>query len=355
MSADPETADLPDVALLIKEPWITRILDGGKIWEMRSSRCLRRGRIALACSGTGLLYGEVDVLDCLAVGALDAGGTLVANGRHTDFMMLPQNMAKHGLTVADIQAFNYQRWWAWVLGSPRWYEEPKPYSHPVGAVKWVKLQAATQPCEPAQKSPLLGHPSRQQLRCRVWGAGGSSACFVIYRRTGSVLESTAAFCIMLQWCSEGDACVSEKVLLVSIFFHIDDFLHLCMELPCCTCRCICYCTLSAVRVPGGTFTATGREVDSIGWVASFALFCWLYLPQPPAVQSSCRGFMMQDECLSPVTACHACPGEVRLQVAQTRTRVHGICYARGLVIFHVRSKVCPSCRRVSGLLGLSSG
>ena len=158
-AANAASAALPDVALLVQEPWITRILDGNKIWEMRGYRCSRRDRIALACSGTGLLYGEVDIVDCLRVGCLDAGGTLVANGRHEDFMMLPQNLPKHGLSITDVPAFGYKQWWAWVLSSPRRYDEPIPYNHRRGAVNWVKLHSTS---SVEDQDPPLKRPCRRR-------------------------------------------------------------------------------------------------------------------------------------------------------------------------------------------------
>ena len=64
--------------------------NGEKVWELRNGRCHRRGRIALACAGTALLYGEVDLLDCILVARTDAGCMLVAAGSHEDFSMLPR-------------------------------------------------------------------------------------------------------------------------------------------------------------------------------------------------------------------------------------------------------------------------
>ena len=55
--------------LVIREPWISRILAGRKIWEMRSTACRKRGRIALIRAGSGLVVGVADLVDSLA--ALD--------------------------------------------------------------------------------------------------------------------------------------------------------------------------------------------------------------------------------------------------------------------------------------------
>jgi hypothetical protein len=39
--------------LLIRAPWIDKILDGSKSWEIRGSQTSKSGRIALIESGTG--------------------------------------------------------------------------------------------------------------------------------------------------------------------------------------------------------------------------------------------------------------------------------------------------------------
>ena len=62
---------LPTHALLIKEPWISMILEGKKTWEIRGSATKRRGRIALVASGTGTVVGTCDLVD--VVGPLSRG------------------------------------------------------------------------------------------------------------------------------------------------------------------------------------------------------------------------------------------------------------------------------------------
>jgi hypothetical protein len=49
--------------LLIKEPWIGKILKGLKKWEIRGSKTNIRGTIALIRSGSGLIVGTCDLVD----------------------------------------------------------------------------------------------------------------------------------------------------------------------------------------------------------------------------------------------------------------------------------------------------
>src|SRR5687768_7447366 len=53
---------LPEAGLLIRAPYIEWILDGLKIWEMRSKRTARRGRIGLIRSTSGLVVGEANLV-----------------------------------------------------------------------------------------------------------------------------------------------------------------------------------------------------------------------------------------------------------------------------------------------------
>jgi ASCH domain-containing protein len=48
--------------LIIDEPWISLILQGEKIWEMRKTACHHRGRIALIRKGSGQVVGIAALL-----------------------------------------------------------------------------------------------------------------------------------------------------------------------------------------------------------------------------------------------------------------------------------------------------
>lgn len=104
-------------ALIIRKPWIDKILDDGKIWEMRATKTKVRGRIGLIEAGSGLIVGEVTLVDSLDPATADG------------FM-------KHHIEDESL----LKKWpYPWVMSKPVRYEKPIPYKHPQGAVIWVKL------------------------------------------------------------------------------------------------------------------------------------------------------------------------------------------------------------------------
>lgn len=108
-------------ALIVRQPWIELILSGVKIWEMRSARTNIRGRVGMIEQGTGLIVGEVDLVD--SIDPL----TLITHQMHYD---------KHRIE-------NYEKlldWsFPWVLENAERYKKPVRYKHPQGAVIWVNL------------------------------------------------------------------------------------------------------------------------------------------------------------------------------------------------------------------------
>jgi len=132
----------PDVALLIKPEWCDQILDNGKVWEIRGERCLKRGRFAIAASGTGTLVGEATLVDSLPVGKYNAESKELEPYRNEKkyrrlFMAKEWNMPKH--RIKDLSIVTYPKVYAWVLDDAVRYKKPVPYDHPQGCVKWVKL------------------------------------------------------------------------------------------------------------------------------------------------------------------------------------------------------------------------
>jgi len=113
-------------ALLIRHPWIDKILAGEKTWEIRGSRTTIRGTIGLIPSASGTVAGACDVIDC--VGPLSAE-------------MFRKNAAKAGMTPSEATLGHYRNTYAWVLANPRRFAKPVPYKHPSGAVIWVSLDS----------------------------------------------------------------------------------------------------------------------------------------------------------------------------------------------------------------------
>lgn len=110
-----------DRALIIKPQWLPLIFAGVKIWEMRSTSTLVRGEIGLIEAGTGLIVGEVNLVDVRPpLSQAEAAAT------------------KEYHQVDDLLLLIKCKY-PWVLQGARRYETPIPYDHPKGAMIWVKL------------------------------------------------------------------------------------------------------------------------------------------------------------------------------------------------------------------------
>lgn len=110
-------------ALIVDEPWVSLILRGEKMWEMRSNHTQVRGRIALIRKGSGAVVGLADLLD--SIGPLDEIAWRAHRGRHK----------------IPLEGYPAVKRWnvAWELGDVRAFASPIAYTHPKGAVIWVNL------------------------------------------------------------------------------------------------------------------------------------------------------------------------------------------------------------------------
>lgn len=109
--------------LIIKPHWADLILAGVKTWEIRSSNTNIRGTVAIIKSGTGKIFGTVELVES---GEIDV----------IDFSF---NREKHRLSQEQEKGITYKNPHAWVLRNPIRFDEPIPYKHPQGAVIWVNL------------------------------------------------------------------------------------------------------------------------------------------------------------------------------------------------------------------------
>lgn len=114
-------------ALIIDEPWLSKILNGEKDWEMRSTKATHRGFFGLIRKGSGKIYG-------------------VANLSNVSGPYKNQELAKyvdHHHVGADIIENPEYKWrYAWELKDVRKLEKAVPYQHKSGAVTWVTLDDA---------------------------------------------------------------------------------------------------------------------------------------------------------------------------------------------------------------------
>jgi hypothetical protein len=107
--------------LIVKRKWLEYILAGVKTWEMRSRKTNIRGKIGLIESGTGLVKGTVEIVDCLE----------------------PLEESDYAISLCNHWVGDYEllrKWkYPWVLRNAQTLPEPIPYNHPQGAVTWVNL------------------------------------------------------------------------------------------------------------------------------------------------------------------------------------------------------------------------
>lgn len=108
--------------LIIKKKWLDKILDGSKVWEMRSRPTKITGKIALIEAGTGLIVGEA-----------------VLRGSSNVPVPKSPSLIKYHL-IEDLSLLD--KWkYAWYLSHAKRYDNPIPYQHPRGAVIWVNLHS----------------------------------------------------------------------------------------------------------------------------------------------------------------------------------------------------------------------
>jgi hypothetical protein len=114
--------------LVIREPWISKILAGSKTWEMRSTATKIRGEIALIRQGSSLVVGTAKLVESLP--ALTRHNYMDFSGQHA----IPPEM------LDDVIR---NRWiHPWVLADVRPLATPVPYKHKSGAVLFVTLDAS---------------------------------------------------------------------------------------------------------------------------------------------------------------------------------------------------------------------
>lgn len=115
--------------LIIDEPWISKILNREKIWEMRSKHAAHRGPFALIRKGSGQVVGIANLK--------------AVSGPHNE-ASLEENARKHCVGAELYSLPDYKWWYAWELGDIQHLQHPVPYVHKNGAVTWVTLDQAAQ-------------------------------------------------------------------------------------------------------------------------------------------------------------------------------------------------------------------
>ena len=111
--------------LIIREPWISMILSGTKIWEMRSRQTPYRGYVGLIRKGTGRVTAIAEIRDSLP--PLDASGFRAAREQHG----IPPEK--------DVEVLQAGWVYPWVLDNVRVLRRAVLAGQKSGAVTWVTL------------------------------------------------------------------------------------------------------------------------------------------------------------------------------------------------------------------------
>jgi hypothetical protein len=114
-------------AIIIDEPWVSKILDREKVWEMRSKRTNFKGAIALIRKRSGTIVGTATLVGCLPP-------------------LSPEELALHEPNHCiprgeQEAAFEMGRVVPWVLRDATRLAESVPYLHRSGQQIWVRLDA----------------------------------------------------------------------------------------------------------------------------------------------------------------------------------------------------------------------
>lgn len=110
--------------LIIKECWLNKMFNDGKVWEIRGSQTKIRGKIFLIQSRSRLIVGECEIIDCIKL----------------DKNLFEANKKFHTIEK-KYEELNYSCPYAWIINprSVRKYDIPVTYPRHNGAVIWVDL------------------------------------------------------------------------------------------------------------------------------------------------------------------------------------------------------------------------
>lgn len=118
-------------ALIIRPEPLEWILDGKKVWELRTQPTKVRSLIALLEKGTKRILGTCRLVDCL--GPLSAE-EFIANARKMNES--ESELEDDRKALEDKLAYGL---YAWVLKDARRLAKPVRFQNPSGAVTWVRL------------------------------------------------------------------------------------------------------------------------------------------------------------------------------------------------------------------------
>lgn len=144
-------------ALVIDEPWVSKILNGEKDWEMRSINSHFRGRFGLIRKGSGMVVGVATL------------SSVTGPYSNEDLAL---HSAHHRIGPDLYLRSDYKWRMAWHLEDVSKLAQPVRYQHKNGAVTWVELDDEAGEEIAAQvgytiSSNVLSVPSPRQVEAKT--------------------------------------------------------------------------------------------------------------------------------------------------------------------------------------------
>lgn len=104
------------------------LVEGAKVWELRTTSTKVRGRIGIAAKGSGSFIGAVDLVGVHGPYSPDEASA---------------HEAQHRVPRKQIEQYSGPKGlYAWEVTAAHRFNTPVPYTHPQGAVIWVRLEPA---------------------------------------------------------------------------------------------------------------------------------------------------------------------------------------------------------------------
>ena len=114
---------MPDRALILKEPWASKVVSGEKTVELRTMKTNKIGKeIYIAKAGTKTLIGKVTIDKCVLLSQEEI-----------------QALEPYHFGGTYVDTLKGKKAYGWFLKNALAFENPIPYPHPQGAQIWVVL------------------------------------------------------------------------------------------------------------------------------------------------------------------------------------------------------------------------
>lgn len=113
-------------ALSVKPLYASCILTGMKRWELRKQNSHIRGKVAVFASSTGYIWGTVEITS--------------TEWKSRAELEMPSAFNEHQVSTQELSTYCKSTGaFAWILSNPHLFQQPVPWTPPLGTVNWSFL------------------------------------------------------------------------------------------------------------------------------------------------------------------------------------------------------------------------